>query len=98
MNLVDEHDDAVIEADLPHPCQVLRGPQVARRVLWIAENEHVGATGPPLEVLEVDRVTPVDKPHGTVFGHRPGEAQIAIKPIVDRGGHEYPRPRRRERL
>ena len=67
-------------------------------ILRIAENERTGARGPPLEILEVYGVAPVDEPHGTVLGHRSGEAQIAVKPAVDRGRHEYPGSGWRERL
>ncbi len=94
MNLVDQHDDAVFEADLPHPRHVLRGPQVARGVLRITEDERVAATGPPFEVLEVDRVPPVHKFHEAFLGHRPGESKIAVEPAVDWRGHEYPGSRR----
>ncbi len=98
MDLVGQHDDPVLEADLAHPRQVLGRPAVARRVLRIAQDEGVGPARSTLEVVEVDPVAPVHELHRALLRHRAGEAEVGVEAAVDRRGHEHARARRREGL
>ena len=99
VNLVRQHNHAVLQADFTDAGEVFRRPAVAGGVLRVAQDEGVGVDADAaLELLEVHRELAVDELQRHVLGLGLREREVGVETVIGRRLQQHLAALRRKRL